>query len=152
MWRKENWPTTRKRNPNLEKRDMFSSSLIWFYWRSGRVKRNLNINYLSHLTLVLLLFWQTLIVCFPLFSHFLFNFIYLFSLLSADLKNAFELTQKQLTKKCILSGETADESNLWVKEIRALIKGYQKRKLRELEDQKKKGNAPSAELLNLSNL
>ena len=104
------------------------------------------------MTLVLLLFWQTLIVCFPLFSHFLFNFIYLFSLLSADLKNAFELTQKQLTKKCILSGETADESNLWVKEIRALIKGYQKRKLRELEDQKKKGNAPSAELLNLSNL
>ena len=79
-------------------------------------------------------------------------FIYSFSLLSADLKNAFELTQKQLTKKCILSGETADESNLWVKEIRALIKGYQKRKLRELEDQKKKGNAPSAELLNLSNL
>jgi len=48
---------------------------------------------------------------------------------SNHLKNAFELQQKQLQKKCILAGENQQESGLWIKEIRALIKGYQKKQL-----------------------
>jgi len=54
------------------------------------------------------------------------------------IKNAFELNTGNKHKKCILSGESAAESNLWIKEIRGLIKSYQKRKLLEMEEQKKK--------------
>lgn len=61
---------------------------------------------------------------------------------SSHIKNAFELQTGNKHKKCILSGESAAESNLWIKEIRGLIKSYQKRKLREMEDQKKKGLVP----------
>jgi hypothetical protein len=46
-----------------------------------------------------------------------------------DIKNAFELSQSELQKKCILSGESAAESNQWIKEIRGLIKGYQKKQM-----------------------
>jgi len=61
---------------------------------------------------------------------------------SSHIKNACELQTGNKHKKCILSGESAAESNLWIKEIRGLIKSYQKRKLREMEDQKKKGLVP----------
>jgi len=61
---------------------------------------------------------------------------------SPHIKNAFELSQKQLSKKCILTGQSADESNKWIREIRGLIKGYQKKKLREIAELKQKGLTP----------
>lgn len=57
---------------------------------------------------------------------------------SQNIKNAFELSQKQMKHKCILSGETPEEINFWVKEIKLLIKEYQKKQLRELAEAKKK--------------
>ena len=51
-----------------------------------------------------------------------------------DIKNSFELsTGESKGKKCILSGETPEESNQWIKEIRGLIKSYQKRKLEDMK-------------------
>mmetsp|Transcript_124780 Transcript_124780/g.186397 ORF Transcript_124780/g.186397 Transcript_124780/m.186397 type:complete len:518 (-) Transcript_124780:63-1616(-) len=57
---------------------------------------------------------------------------------SSHIKNAFELQTPNKSKKCILSGGSADESNQWIKEIRGLIKSYQKKKLREMGEAKKK--------------
>lgn len=55
---------------------------------------------------------------------------------SSYIKNSFELStgdSHPKGKKCILSGETPDESNQWIKEIRGLIKSYQKRKLEDMK-------------------
>jgi len=52
---------------------------------------------------------------------------------SSYIKNAFELQPKGKSKKCILSGNTPEESNQWIKEIRGLIKNYQKKKLEEMK-------------------
>jgi len=58
---------------------------------------------------------------------------------SQYIKNAFELHQKQVTRhKCILSDSSADEIKFWVKEIKTLIREYQRKRLRELAEAKKK--------------
>uniref|UniRef100_A0A7S4M713 DH domain-containing protein n=1 Tax=Vannella robusta TaxID=1487602 RepID=A0A7S4M713_9EUKA len=61
---------------------------------------------------------------------------------SSHIKNAFELQTGNKSKKCILCGESAEQSNQWIKEIRGLIKSYQKKKLREIEEARKKGLTP----------
>lgn len=64
---------------------------------------------------------------------------------SPYIKNAFELHQKQVTRhKCILSSSSADEIKFWVKEIKTLIREYQKKRLRELAEAKKKAEQMSA--------
>jgi hypothetical protein len=58
---------------------------------------------------------------------------------SIDIKNAFELSQKSLKHPCILSGDTPEELNQWTKEIKNLIKLYQKKEI----ELKKKGISSS---------
>jgi len=53
---------------------------------------------------------------------------------SSHIKNAFELVQgeKKHTVKCILGCDTPKECHEWVRNIKGLIKEYQKRKFNEL--------------------
>ena len=48
------------------------------------------------------------------------------------------MKQELLKQKCIISTAEIDESQKWVKEIKLLIKEFQKKKLRELKEAKRK--------------
>lgn len=63
---------------------------------------------------------------------------------SSYIKHSFELTQgeKKHMVKCILGCDTPKESNEWVKNIKGLIKEYQKRKISELKKLQEKGMTP----------
>lgn len=54
------------------------------------------------------------------------------------IQNAFEMSQAMLKHKCIFSFDTVEDLNSWVKEIKLLIKEFQKKKLRDLAEAKKK--------------
>ena len=60
------------------------------------------------------------------------------------IKNSFELEQgeKKHRVKCILGCDTPKECNEWVKNIKGLIKEYQKRKFTELKKLQDQGLTP----------
>jgi len=66
---------------------------------------------------------------------------------SSYIKNSFELVQgeKKHKVKCILGCDTAKESHEWVKNIKGLIKEYQKRKFSELKKMQEQGLTPIAQ-------
>ena len=72
----------------------------------------------------------------------LFYFLSCFKYL--DIKNSFELVQgeKKHQVKCILGCDTKQECNDWVKNIKGLIKEYQKRKFSELKKLQDQGLTP----------
>jgi len=57
---------------------------------------------------------------------------------NAGISNAFQLEQESLKHKCILSLPTLQEMNLWIRDIKSLIKEFQKRQLRDFQEQKKR--------------
>lgn len=63
---------------------------------------------------------------------------------SSHIKNSFELVQgeKKHQVKCILGCDTPKESNDWVRNIKQLIKEYQKRKFSELKKLQDQGLTP----------
>jgi hypothetical protein len=58
-----------------------------------------------------------------------------------DIKNAFELTQNQLKTKCILSLGSVEDMNAWVKEVKTLVKEFQKKKAKEMAQAQAKKKA-----------
>ena len=60
---------------------------------------------------------------------------------STHLQNAFEITGPLLKHKCFLSFDTVAELNSWVKDIKRLIKEFQKKKLRDLAEAKKRAES-----------